>query len=139
MERLTASVEAGASRNPMPAPARAAYGHWSCMDRSVILCAQSAKPAAPSAAPSFIAGRAPRLSRMRPPHCEAMPKPMKKYSRNSAAWFGDALSETCAYTEAKKNTGTKASIEKKSTRLSTVNARSRKTRSLMSGCSTPSS
>lgn len=28
IERLTASVEAGARRKPMPASASAAYGHW---------------------------------------------------------------------------------------------------------------
>ncbi len=81
-----------------------------------------------------MAGRAPRLSRILPPHWEAMPKPAKKYRRNSAAWFGEALSDTWAYTDAKKNTGTKASIAKNSTRLSIVNARSRNTSKLISGC-----
>lgn len=80
----------------MPAPARAAQGHWSCMDRSVSLPAHSAKPTAPTTQPILIAGRAPRLSRMRPPHWETIANPTKKYRRYGADWLGEALRETWA-------------------------------------------
>lgn len=76
---------------------------------------------------------------MCPPHWEASAKPAKKYSRNSAAWVGEALRHTCAYTEAKKKSGTNASIAKNSTSASARNAGSRNTRSLISGWRTPRS
>ena len=65
----------------MPAPAMTMKGHWALMFRSVIDLAQRKKPTAPSAAPRMIAGRAPCLSRIRPPNCEAIAKPPKKISR----------------------------------------------------------
>ena len=68
-----------------------------------------------------------------------MAKPAKKYSRNSAAWFGEALRDTWAYTDAKKKTGTNASIAKNSTAASTLNALSRNTRRSIRGCRTPRS
>ena len=58
---------------------------------------------------------------------------MKKNSRNTPAWEAVLPSAICAYSLAKKNTGTNTSMDTPSTRFSTRNGRMRKMLTWMSG------
>src|SRR6478736_4662422 len=78
-------------------------------------------------------GLAPRLSSIRPEICAAGANPAKNTNRYSPALFASYPNETWEYTEAKKNVGTNAIMEKNSTALSTENARLAKIRTLISG------
>src|SRR3954452_20489971 len=66
MARLTASVLAGPSSNPTPAPASTMYGHCAPRLSSAAFQAHRANPAVASAAPRITGIRAPRGARQRP-------------------------------------------------------------------------
>jgi len=79
--RLTASVLAGPSMNPIPAPAMMMNHCWVLKLSPVTFPAHSQNPTAPSTQPRTTGRLAPPRSSIRPPICAAMTKPMKKYSR----------------------------------------------------------
>ncbi len=131
--RLTASVLAGPSMNPIPAPARTMYHMLTAEAEPVTFPAQSQNPMAPSVHPSATGRFAPRRSSIRPPIWAATTKPAKKHSSRRLACEGVLPSEIWAYSLAKKNTGTNTSIETPSTRFSTKNGRIRKMSTWISG------
>ncbi len=81
--RFTASVLAGPSIHPIPAPATITQILCWSKDRDVTFEAQMPKPTAASAHPSTTARLAPCRSSMRPPTWAMTTKPMKKKSRKS--------------------------------------------------------
>ena len=68
----------------MPAPATTTQYHWLLKLRSGSCRAQRRKPTAEIAQPATTAGRAPRLSRIRPPNWAAVAKPAKKVQQVEA-------------------------------------------------------
>ena len=119
----------------MPAPASATYGHWSCMDRSVSLPAQSANPTAPDHTADLQRGAgAPLVEDAAAPLGGDGEAARRSTAGTGAAWLARGAQRDLGVDARRRRTpGRTPASRRTAPAMSTVKARSRKTDSLMSG------